>query len=224
MIYGDKAGILRRELFFRGDHEQTQVACVPPALRPHASRLTYSAGKMIFRAGSATRWVYYLVSGCVRLIRRGRAGEEIVLHQARAGDFFAEASIDSARYHCDALATEAATVLRVSAVDLTNLIAADPEFARQWISLLGQQLRAVRTRVERLSLKGTSERIRHFLLSGTPSAAGYINVNGTLKDLARDLGITHESSYRALARMERSRQIRASGQRVSSALIIVRVI
>jgi CRP-like cAMP-binding protein len=183
----------------------------PAVLRPHASGLTYAAGKTIFRAGCATRWVYYLVSGCVRLIRRGRAGEEIVLHQAGAGDFFAEASIDSARYHCDALAMEAATVLRVSALDLTNLIEADPEFARQWISLLGQQLRAVRTRVERLSLKSASERIRHFLLSGTPSAAGYVKVNGTLKDLARDLGITHESLYRTLAGMERDGQIERQG-------------
>ena len=188
-----------------------KLPAFPPALRPHASRLTYSAGKMIFRAGSATRWVYYLVSGCVRLIRRGRAGEEIVLHQARAGDFFAEASIDSAHYHCDALAMEAATVLRVSALDLTNLIETDPDFARQWISLLGQQLRAVRTRVERLSLKSAPERIRHFLLSGAPGAAGYVKVNGTLKDLARDLGITHETLYRTLAGMERSGQIERQG-------------
>jgi CRP-like cAMP-binding protein len=191
-----------------------KLPAFPAALRPHASRLTYGAGKMIFRAGSATRWVYFLVSGCVRLVRRGRAGEEIVLHQARAGDFFAEASIDSARYHCDALAMEAATVLRVSARDLTNLIEADPEFARRWIFLLGQQLRAVRTRVERLSLKSAPERIRHFLLSGTPGAAGYAKVNGTLKDLARDLGLTHETLYRTLARMERAGQIERRGETI----------
>jgi CRP-like cAMP-binding protein len=188
-----------------------KLPAFPAALRPYANRLTYGAGKTIFRAGSATRWVYYLVSGCVRLIRRGRAGEEILLHQARASEFFAEASIDSDRYHCDALAMEAATVLRVSAVDLMHLIAADPEFARQWISLLAQQLRAVRTRVERLSLKSAAERIRHFLVTGTPGAAGYVKVNGTLKDLAQELGVTHETLYRTLARMERAGQIERHG-------------
>jgi hypothetical protein len=76
----------------------SQLPAFPTVLRPHANRRTYGPGTTIFRAGSATRWVYYLVSGCVRLIRRGRAGEEIVLHQAQAGEFFAEASIDSARY------------------------------------------------------------------------------------------------------------------------------
>jgi CRP/FNR family transcriptional regulator, dissimilatory nitrate respiration regulator len=188
-----------------------KLPAFPAALRPHASRLTYSRGRTIFSAGGATRWVYFLVSGCVRLIRRGRAGEEIVLHQAQAGEFFAEASIDSTRYHCDALAIETATVLRVSAADLTNLIAADPEFARQWISLLARQLRDVRTRVERLSLKSAAERIRHFLLSSTAGATGYVKVNGTLKDLARDLSLTHETLYRTLTRMERSGQIARRG-------------
>jgi CRP/FNR family transcriptional regulator, dissimilatory nitrate respiration regulator len=164
------------EYFAEATMKHPQLPAFPAALRPHASRRTYVAGATIFRAGSPTRWVYYLASGCVRLIRRGRAGEEIVLHQARSGEFFAEASIDAARYHCDAVAMETATVLRVSAADLTNLIAADSEFARQWISLLARQLRAVRTRVERLSLKSAAERIRHFLLSGASGAAGYVKV------------------------------------------------
>jgi CRP-like cAMP-binding protein len=188
-----------------------QLPVFPAALRPHANRHTYAAGTTIFRVGSPTRWVYYLASGCVRLIRRGRAGEEIVLHQARSGEFFAEASIDSARYHCDAVAMETATVLRILAADLTNVIAADPEFARQWISLLARQLRAVRTRVERLSLKSAAERIRHFLLSGASGAAGYVKIGGTLKDLARDLGLSHETVYRTLANMERSGVIERRG-------------
>jgi len=187
--------------------QNLKLPAFPAALRPHASRRIYAAGATIFTAGSPTRWVYHLASGCVRLIRRGRAGEEIVLHQARAGEFFAEASIDSARYHCNAVAMEAATVLRVSATDLTNLIAADPEFARQWISLLSRQLRAVRTRVERLSLKSAAERIRHFLLSEASNATGHVKVSGTLKDLARDLGVTHETLYRTLGNMERAGQI-----------------
>jgi CRP-like cAMP-binding protein len=144
-------------------------------------------------------------------MRRGRNGEEIVLYQARAGEFFAEASIDSVRYHCDAIATEATTVLKTTSADLLRLIADDPVFARQWISLLAHQLRAVRTRVERLSLKSASERVRHFLLAGASGADGDVKVNGTLKDLARELGLTHETLYRTIATMERSGQIARRG-------------
>jgi CRP-like cAMP-binding protein len=48
----------------------------------------------------------------VRLVRYGRAGEEVLLHDARAGEFFAEASLDSPRYHCDAVASESSELLQ----------------------------------------------------------------------------------------------------------------
>jgi hypothetical protein len=44
-----------------------------------------------------------LESGAMRLLRHGRQGEEVMLPDARAEQFFAEVSLDSARYHCDAV-------------------------------------------------------------------------------------------------------------------------
>jgi CRP/FNR family transcriptional regulator, dissimilatory nitrate respiration regulator len=157
--------------------------------------------------GSASHAVFFIETGAVRLMRRGRDGEEIVLHRARAGEFFAEASIDSARYHCDAIAMEKTEVLKVSAANLTDLIKADPDFARHWVSLLARQLRKVRSRVERLSMKSAKERIRHLLISDGLGPHCEVRINGTLKDLARDLGLTHETLYRTLATMERTGQI-----------------
>jgi CRP-like cAMP-binding protein len=57
-------------------------------------------------------------SGTVRLLRHGGQGEEVVLHNARLGEFFAEASLDSARYHCDADASEPSELLQVPARQL----------------------------------------------------------------------------------------------------------
>lgn len=174
----------------------------PTALRASAICVSYAAGATIFRTGSATHSVFFVDSGAVRLVRYGRAGEEVMLHDARAGEFFAEASLDSARYHCDAIASEPSELLRVPAAALRDLLDADREFARQWVALLARQLRAVRTRVERLSLKSAAERIRHLLVSEGRGKLREVVLNGTLKDLARDLGLTHEVLYRTLAAME----------------------
>jgi len=57
-------------------------------LRPNASRVSYDAGETIFRTGSPTHSVFFVESGAVRLLRYGREGEEVVLHDARAGEFF----------------------------------------------------------------------------------------------------------------------------------------
>ena len=179
----------------------------PKALCPSAVPVSYESGATIFRAGSPTHSVFYVQSGAIRLLRYGRQGEEVVLHDARPGEFFAEASLDSARYHCDAVAGESSDLLRVPVDALRELLDADREFARQWVALLSRQLRAVRTRVERLSLKSAAERVRHLLVSEGRGPHCEVVLDGTLKDLARNLGLTHEVLYRTLAVMERERVI-----------------
>lgn len=178
-------------------------AAFPQALHATATRIQFDPGTRIFRMGSPAHAIFFIESGAVRLMRHGPAGEEVVLHDAHAGEFVAEASLGSARYHCDAVATQPGTVLKVPADTLRLLIDTDPEFARVWVALLSRQLRAARTRVERLSLKSAEERIRHLLLSEGRGPQCEVALDGSLKDLARALGITHEVLYRTLARMER---------------------
>jgi CRP-like cAMP-binding protein len=184
---------------------------VPTALLERCTRVRFSAGETIFRSGTATHSVYYVESGGVRLVRYGRAGEEVLLHDARAGEFFAEASLDSPRYHCDAVASESSELLQCPSTALKQLLDTDREFARQWMSLLARQLRTVRTRVERLSLKSASERVRHLLVSEGRGPRFEVKVQSTLKDLARILGLSHEALYRTLATLEREGAIEREG-------------
>ena len=184
---------------------------LPAALRPCATRRSCAAGTTVFRAGSPTHSVFYVETGAVRLLRFGRAGEEVVLHDARAGEFFAEASLDSARYHCDAVASEPSELLQLPADALRGLLEVDHAFARQWATLLARQLRDVRSRVERLSLKSAAERVRHLLVCEGQGPRCELVLDGTLKDVARRLGLTHEALYRTLATMERNGVIERRG-------------
>jgi CRP-like cAMP-binding protein len=152
--------------------------------------------------------------GAVRLVRHGRQGEEVVLHDARPGKFLAEASLDSSRYHCDAVASQPSVVLRAAKADFQRLLADDPDFARTWMSLLAAQLRTARARVERLSLRSVEERIRHLLLAEGRGSRCELEITGSLKDLARRLGLTHESLYRTLARMQKDGVIAREGLRL----------
>ena len=181
---------------------------VPAALRALCTRVRYERGRTVFRSGSATHSVYYVESGAVRLVRYGRAGEEVVLHDARAGEFFAEASLHSSRYHCDAVVSEPCELLRCPAAALRQLLQADADFAAQWLSLLSRQLRS---RVERFSLRSAAERVRHLLVSEGRGPRHEVVVEGTLKDLARRLGLSHEALYRTLATLEREGVIEREG-------------
>jgi CRP/FNR family transcriptional regulator, dissimilatory nitrate respiration regulator len=186
----------------------------PLALRPCVFRLELDPAQHLFRVGTQPRYIHFVEEGAVRLVRHGRHGEEVVLHDARPGEFLAEASLDSSRYHCDAVASQPSVVLRATKADFQRLLADDPDFARSWIALLAAQLRTARARVERLSLRSADERIRHLLQSEGRGSRCELEITGSLKDLARRLGLTHESLYRTLARMQKDGVIAREGSRL----------
>jgi len=188
------------------------------ALAHLAVERTYDAGEAVFRLGAAARHVHFLAEGRVTLSRFGPRGEEVAIHAARAGEFFAEASLHSERYHCTAVVARPALVASIPSDELRALLRRDAEFAMQWLAIVSRQLRQARTRVERLCLKGARERVRHLLLTEGSGAAHRYTLHGSVKDLAVDLGLTHEALYRTLAAMERENLI----LREEGSLVLVR--
>jgi CRP-like cAMP-binding protein len=74
-----------------------------------------------------------------------------------------------------------------------------------------RELRMARARIERLALASVAERVRHFVLTEGRDDGCEVALAGSLKDLARDLGVTHEALYRTLARMEKAGEIIRDG-------------
>lgn len=176
---------------------------LPAALAHLAVERAFDVGETVFRMGAAARHVHFLAEGRVTLSRFGPQGEEVAIHAARAGEFFAEASLHSERYHCTAVVAQPAWVASIPSDELRALLRSDAEFAMQWLAIVSRQLRQARTRVERLCMKGARDRVRHLLLTEGSGATHRYAMPGTAKDLAIDLGLTHEALYRTLASMER---------------------
>lgn len=197
-----------------GHLTMSRHASFPVALLPCVAQVELQAAQSVFRVGTPPRYIHFVEEGAVRLVRHGRQGEEVVLHDARPGEFLAEASLDSVRYHCDAITTLPSVVLRIAKADFQRLLVDDADFARTWMALLAAQLRTSRARIERLSLRSAEERIRHLLLSERRGSRCELEIAGSLKDLARRLGLTHESLYRTLARMEKAGSLEREGSRL----------
>jgi CRP-like cAMP-binding protein len=186
------------------NHMDATRSGLPPALLALASEQVLESGAALFQATSPASAVFFLVVGTIRLVRFGRDGEEIPIHQAYAGEFFAEASLYGDRYHCNAIAIQASTVLALPARDVRRLLEHDRRFSGYWVETLARQLRASRARVERLCLKRAHERVRHLLLTEGTGPQHRYALRGTLKELALYLGLTHEALYRTLADMQRA--------------------
>lgn len=155
--------------------------------------------------------MYFVLSGEVHLVRQSLTGSEVVLQRAHQG-FLAEASLDQAAYHCDAVAVLPATLLMLPRKQFSEALN-NESFRSQWIAHLARELRRVRAQSERMSLKSAQERIIHYI--ETEGDGCSITLSRSKKDWASELGLTHEALYRALARMERSGQITVAGSAIT---------
>jgi CRP-like cAMP-binding protein len=193
----------------------TAQGWISPALRAAAIERKLAAGEALFHAGTKTAGLYEVLGGTVRLVRVDRSGREAVLQAASAGDILAEASLFSPTYHCDAIATTAATVRLYPKAVLLAELRRDPNAAQEFAAMLARQIMTLRTRLERRNIRSARDRIRHFLALNAGADGRTVELSGTLKEVAVDLGLTHEALYRALARMEAEGEIRRSGETIT---------
>jgi len=176
-----------------------ELSFLPQPLRVAATRHALGKGEAVFRLGARPQAVYFLLAGEVRLVRRSRTGGEVILQRVRRG-FFAEASLESGTYHCDAVASQQSELLHIPLRLAREALEGDHAFRRTWIAHLSRALRRSRAQCERLALKSAPERILHYLESeGTD---GVVTLTTSRKAWAAELGLTHEALYRTLARLE----------------------
>jgi CRP-like cAMP-binding protein len=167
----------------------------------------FPKNERIFLTGDKPEWMFYVVSGEVTLERTGLQGEPVVLQRTRHG-FVSEASLKSAKYHCDALAIVDTTVVKIPIRDLSAELERDPAFASRWIGMLNGEVRRLRLHCERLSMKSVKDRVLHLI--NTEGQNGSYAATTGLKSLAGELGITHEALYRTLALLEKDKIISRS--------------
>lgn len=173
------------------------ASILPPALRATAKELRLPKGALLFAQGSRPKAMYCVLSGEVRLIRTAANGAEIVLQRATSG-FVAEASLDHAAYHCDALVVRPATLLDIPRLQFRRALS-DGAFRDAWIGYVSAQLRHSRLQCERLLLHTARERVLHFM--ETESQGRALKLGMTKKAWAAELGLTHEALYRTLRAM-----------------------
>lgn len=191
---------------------QPTLAHAPESLRRSADPWDVEAGRQLFRVGDAVHAVFTIIRGDVRLIRRDRNGTEVVLQRSRGG-FFAEASLNSQAYHCDAVAAENSTLLRFPVLAFRSALDEDADFRDAWMTHLAREVRKLRAQCERLSLHSAADRVLHYLES--EGSNGSVVLTQTRKAWAAELGLSHEALYRTLKRLQEDAVIQIDGDEIS---------
>ena len=187
---------------------------LPAAVRRAGVDRRLKAGEALFRLGDKTTGFYEIVAGRVRLARVDRAGHEIVLYVAGPGETFAEASLFAGHYHCAAIASTDAVVRIYPKRAVLVAFDKDRAAAQAFTATLARQVMNLRTRIEQRNIRSARERVRHYLALKAGADGRSVELAGTLKDLAAELGLTHEALYRTLAALERTGAIKRGRGRI----------
>ena len=174
---------------------------LPATMRGPGVKRTLKAGQSLFRQGSRTVGLYEILSGKVRLVQVDRSGREAILHSASAGETIAEASLFAPTYHCDAIATTSAVVRLYPKAMMLAEFQRNRKASEAFMAMLAHQIINLRTSLEQRNIHSARDRIQHYLVVNVGSDGRTVTLGGTLKELAGELGLSHEALYRALAEM-----------------------
>jgi CRP-like cAMP-binding protein len=162
---------------------------LPAGLHSQCEAEVCTAGTALFLTGEQPKWMFFVSAGEVVLERHGVDGQQACLQRCQSG-FVGEASLTSSRYHCDGRTTLSTQVTKVPIQVLRQALKNDAAFAERC---------KLRLQNERLSLPKVQDRLLHLI--ETEGTDGRYALTCSVKDLAKQLAVTHEALYRAITRL-----------------------
>ncbi|MBI3886499.1 MAG: Crp/Fnr family transcriptional regulator [Opitutae bacterium] len=171
---------------------------------------------------------YIVQTGAINVHRVSAAGKEQVIHVFRAGESLAEAALASPTgYPANARAVENSTVLLIPKAPVLALLAQRPDLALRMLGSMSSHLRVLVGMLDDLTLKDVETRLVNWLVKhsrgqaggapGTPgkSAGNVIQLPGTKRVLAAELGTSSETLSRTLAKLRAQKLIAVSGKSIT---------
>jgi len=180
----------------------TSPDALPPSLEAESVIRVLAPGELLFRQCDRAAAIYKVENGRLRLIRRTIDDHLVILHTARQGEFFADASLFAEAYHCDAVAAVQSRVRVYPKAMVMDALRTDPALAEAFMARLAHQLQELRARMELSNVRSARDRVLQYLRLRAGVHGRSIAVEGQLQDIAAEVGITREALYRTLAALE----------------------
>ena len=181
---------------------------LPAAIRERSRVRELDAGQALFRQGDRTFAIFEVERGRLRLIRNTVAGHPVVLHTARPGELLAEAALFAPAYQCDAVSAAASRVRAYPKRELLAAFRGDPVLAERFMAVLAHQIHGLRARLEERNIRSARERVLHHVAMHAGADGRTMRVEGTLMDIAAEIGLTPEVLYRTLAELDKEGVVR----------------
>jgi len=174
---------------------------LPEQLTAQATSLDLERGETLCRRGDRVRLLFALEYGRLTSWVATTDGKQVPLYTVRSGECVPEEALFQ-DFHCSDVVAEIRSRVRsfpIIAVKATLL--QRPDLAAEFMALLGNRFSALSLSLELRSLRSARSRIMQFIRISAPAGSNGVRLDRTLKNIADDLGLTHEAFYRTLTQL-----------------------
>jgi len=125
---------------------------------------------------------------------------------ALAGETLAEASLFFDTYHCSAVADSESELVAYRKSTLMAHLEQNPAAMKDFLKLFAGQVRDLRAINEIKNIRAAKERMLAFFRHGM-NAHQELHLDMSLKDVAYQIGLAHETFYRELKKLEQEKRL-----------------
>ncbi|HXH82800.1 MAG TPA: Crp/Fnr family transcriptional regulator [Candidatus Tectomicrobia bacterium] len=175
----------------------------------------------VFQEGDPAVWFCIVRAGRVKIVRRARAGREVVLELLGPGEPFGGVAVIERRpYPASAQATEPTVVVKIPQDPIVALADRHPSIVRAMALMIGRRLREAHDSVTSLAADPVEARLAAALLrlaqrEGQRAPGGLaLPFHLTRQSLADMTGTTVETAIRVVSRWQKARVVADEGGRL----------
>lgn len=178
----------------------------------------YRDGERVLDSGSASRDVYFVVSGVVSIVNFSLSGKEVTLATAKAGSYFGElAAIDNQPRSASVVAVDDSLIAIMPAQTFIDLLNSRAEVTFRVAKRLAEIVRLSDQRIMELSTLAATQRVYSELLRmAEPDTAvpglWVIRPLPPVREIASRVSTTRETAARALAQLYPTGLVRRKGR------------
>ncbi|MBL4692811.1 MAG: Crp/Fnr family transcriptional regulator [Magnetovibrio sp.] len=181
---------------------------------PRKGERLLAKGQSLFCAGDLVHNLYCVKSGEIQMVRNLGDGTTVLLYVGTAGQTFAEASLFSETYHCDAVTNAETLIYLYDKAHVLDILRNNEKKAFDFMAHMARQVMELRGHVELINVRAAHERVLAYIQSQMPAGSLHTTIAQPWNCIAAHIGLSPEAVYRALAKLQHDGKLKREGKRI----------
>jgi CRP/FNR family cyclic AMP-dependent transcriptional regulator len=172
----------------------------------------YLKKQVIYKEGQRPKFLYYLVSGKIKVFKKNSDGKELITNILNEGDFWGYLSIlENSNYRDNADVLEDTTLMLIPASDFLELVTNDPRIAQQFIRLISCNVLEKEEDLLNMAYNSLRKKVAYGLVQQIvnfkETDKKFITLKLSRKELAQAVGVATESLIRTITDFKEEKMI-----------------